>query len=309
MIFIKKYIKCFISVLLCLCLIFPITAYASIGSANISGSNYPKAGNTYTYRASYSSKDGTTASSYKWSLSGIAGGSISESGSSCKLSLSNSAKGYGTLSVTITGSDGSTISKNYGLNVVAATTTTTTTTTTKKAATTRKNSPPATTKKQGSSSGGSSSSGSSGGSSGSSSEQTATTRAQSGGKKEATTRKDKETTTETTETTTAEVSEAKTAEIFADIDNVLSLEISTDNNDTVTFKWQDDKSQIYNLYLTTNGKDYYLVYSGSSTTYKINKLKKGGEYKAVVESTNIDGDEIITNGCSKNIDFQVKKTK
>lgn len=305
MIFIKRYIKCFISVLLCLCLVFPITAYASIGSANISGSSYPKAGNTYTYRASYSSKDGTTASSYKWSLSGIAGGSISESGSSCKLSLSNNAKGYGTLSVVITGSDGSTISKNYGLNVVAATTTTTTTTTTKKATTTRRNSPPVTTKKQSSSSGGSSS----GGSSGSSSEQTATTRAQSGGKKEATTRKDKETTTETTETTTAEVSEAKTAEIFADIDNVLSLEISTDNNDTVTFKWQDDKSQIYNLYLTTNDKDYYLVYSGSSTTYKINKLKKGGEYKAVVESTNIDGNEIITNGCSKNIDFQVKKTK
>lgn len=306
MIFIKRYIKRFISVLLCLCLVSPITTYASIGSANISGSSYPKAGNTYTYRASYSSKDGTTASSYKWSLSGIAGGSISESGSSCKLSLSNNAKGYGTLSVTITGSDGSTISKNYGVNVVAATTTTTTTTTTtKKATTTRKFSPPATTKKQSGSSSGSSSSGSSG----SSSEQTATTRAQSGEKKEATTRKDKETTTETTETTTAEVSEAKTAEIFADIDNVLSLEISTDNNDTVTFKWQDDKSQIYNLFLTTNDKDYYLVYSGSSTTYKINKLKKGGEYKAVVESTNIDGNEIITNGCSKNIDFQVKKTK
>lgn len=280
---------------------FPSCVQAKTESVNITGASYPKAGNTYTYNATTSIG---SVKSYSWSLSGANGASITPNGSKCSLHLSSGAKGYGTLKVVVYGNDGSSASTSYGVNIISNSTTVPTTT--QRTTTTRVLNPaaPATTKKASSSS-------------------DATTKKQSETREDktnplkkestATTKKaekeivDERTESETlntTETTIAAVSEPVTFGSTETKADTLSLKITPNKSHTL-FEWKGNNSDTYNLYLTLDGNNYFLVYSGTDTTYQIKHLQNNKTYTAVIEATNKQNDTITVSGLSDNIEFSL----
>lgn len=302
----KKMLRSLLCIVMIFCMMLPVTSYAAKPAITIIGSSYPTAGDTYSYTAASFTND---IVSYKWTLSGISGGSIISGSTSkvCKVKLTNDAKGYGILTVTVKNKTNETASRTYGISVVSNPTTTPETTknqtttkvltpnTTKKQTTTQQTTRKQTTTKKPPEN--------------TSKENTATTskpeRPNNTTKRETTTQGSRETTTGTTETTTAAVSEAVNPDEFAETNNVLSLKVTTNDNNSVTFEWKDNSSETYNLYLTKDGKNYFLVYSGSGNTHQISHLKKGETYKAVVESMDVENETIKANGHSDNVEFTV----
>lgn len=292
----KTFFKTIISIVLIISLTFvPIIVNAS--TASISGPSYVKANNTYTYTATFSGKEGVTATNYEWSIVRGKGVTLSPSGRTCRATIGNRGNGYVNIKVVITGSDGSTATGSFNINIsanettTAAPTTTTTQkpTTTKKVTTTQKpttTSPPATTKAP------------------------TTKKAPVTTKKETTTKKSttkKDTTTETTtETTTAEVSEAVDEEELLTVEENITLNVRVNDDDTVTFSWTGEEAQLYDIYITSNNNDYYLIYEGSNKTYVSSKLQKGVKFAVLVEGLVENEDAFDFTGCSQSESFIIE---
>lgn len=289
----KTFFKTIISIVLIISLTFvPIIVNAS--TASISGPSYVKANNTYTYTATFSGKEGVTATNYEWAIMKGKGVTLSPSGRTCRATIGNRGNGYVNIKVVITGSDGSTATGSFNINISANETTTaaSTTTTTRKPTTTRRvtttqkpavTSPPATTKAP-------------------------TTKAPATTKKETTTKKATTTTKKetTTETTTAEVSEAVDEEELLTVEENITLNVRVNDDDTVTFSWNGEETQLYDIYITSNNNDYYLIYEGSNKTYVSSKLQKGVKFTVLVEGLIENEDAFDFTGCSQSVSFVIE---
>lgn len=293
---IKTVLKPIISIFLVLSLIFiPITVNAA--SASITGPSYVKANNIYTYTASFSGGEGVTATNYEWSIVKGKGVTLSPSGRTCRATIGDRGNGYVNMKVVVTGSDGSVATGSFNINISANATTTAapppTTTkppTTKAPTTTQKpttTSPPATTKAP------------------ATTKKTPTTKKETTTKKPTTTKK--ATTTETTtETTTAEVSEAVEEEELLNVEENITLNVRVNDDDTVTFSWDGNEAQLYDIYITANNNDYYLIYEGNNKTYTASKLQKNVKFTVLVEGLIDNSDTIDFTGCSQSVSFVIE---
>lgn len=305
----KKKIISALSVFLMILLTFTnsVTAFAKVTSVSISGSSSLKAGNSYSYSASATLTNNTKISSYKWHLYGGHGVFLSQSGKTCRLNLSRAASGSGSLVVVVTGSDGTTASREIGFNITAAPKTTKKQTTrkqttkrqtTKKRSTTkRKQTPkPKTTKKQTTRH----------------ATKPSTTHKFTTQPKTTTQRLVTETTTVPNTTTTASSEEdtqsgtsmgttqSTTATKHPALVGNVNVECSVTDNEA-NLKWNKLNCEKYNVYLKSED-NYILIYSGTANSYRCNNLIPGTTYKVIVES--VDSTKTIK---SKEASFDVPK--
>jgi len=309
----KKVIK-FLSLMVALLLMIPCTSVnARVVGASISGPTSLKAGNTYNYSASFTSTEGTKIKKYVWSISGGKGVSMSSSGNKCTLRLNNSASGGGVLRVTAQGADGSSASREIGFNITPQSTKPSTTKrSTTKQSTTKK----ATTTKQ------------------------STTKKPTTTKRPNTTKRVTTTTPGTTKsynpnetlpsTTEEGTSEEDTSEKVPDTDieepttvpettqhpenvdpgvvpTTLELKVSVSETNEMLFEWNECDAEFYNLYVSADGENFSLIYSGTNTYYRASKLKRNTQYKVVVEALNTVNGEASASDRSEEKEFSTPK--
>lgn len=305
----KKKIISVLSILLIILLTLTnsMTAFAKVTSVRISGSSSLKAGRSYSYSASATLTNNTKISSYKWHLYGGHGVSLSQSGKTCRLNLSSAASGSGSLVVVVTGSDGTTASREIGFNITAAPKTTKRQTTrrqttkkqtTKKKSTTKRKQTdkPKTTKKQTTRH----------------TTKPSTTHKFTTQPKTVTQRLVTETTKVPNTTTTVSSEEdtqsgtsmgatqSTTATKQPASTGNINVECSVTANE-VNIKWNKLNCERYNVYLKSEDK-YILIYSGTANSYRCNNLIPGTTYKVIVES--VDPAKTIK---SKETSFDISK--
>lgn len=230
----------------------PVSANAAISRVEVvapvsrftPGSSYQ-----FEYRITPSNE---TVSSANWSVSG-SGASITSSG---KLTLSGSAKGAVTVTVTVRDSSGRS-SKGMLTFVIKGETTTkrqeTTTkrheTTTERKETTTRRSENNTTKQE-------------------------TTRAETTTQSESTTAET--TTTPSTTTTLPSTAEETTTEIIPSNE----VMVASKKGETI-FEWNNENKSLTNLFLSNDGgENFYLIYSGFDEQYTSKTLKPNTDYIA-----------------------------